>query len=456
MKEELPINIDIPPIKIIEFSNVEEKDVEPTLRLLKRILQNATEDATEKFYTFVKNQHQEIAIESVEEKLQKTASTQSLDKDSPKRKPSEEGNYLVQKGDTLWKLAKKFNITVDELARLNNIDDVNLIYEKEKLWVPNIQKVTEKSLFDSNHSLFIDPTVARDKTYVAPKPFRIPMGKVPITYPEGSDIGFIHNPGRTVKGNRIPAWALYTYELVEDEDGTSFVKIERRGYDDTWFTRKLSSLTNPHQLWLKPANAEPNQYGKQGVHFNSMEELEDAAIKFATGQIDFGKVYDIYRKESWQTFREIVAMDMALRAYGTAERHIDRKVQGAIAKAGSKKVTPLKKNATVIEFNKTKALNDALAPYNDVSTFTKAGRAVTKHPQYFGYESMETLTKVYKTPEALNKLASSTIENILQNGVKTVGAGGRYPGGWVTYTLPNGTAASWTSDGSFIGFRGLR
>ena len=87
---------------------------------------------------------------------------------------------------------------------------------------------------------------------------------------------------------------------------------------------------------------------------------------------------------------------------------------------------------------------------------TNAGRAVTKHPQYFGFKSTEALMKVHNTPAALNKLGTQSLKNILKNGVRTTGAGGRYPNGWVTYTLKNGNAASWTSDGIFIGFRGIR
>ena len=58
-----------------------------------------------------------------------------------KRKPSKEGNYIVQAGDNLWSLAKKFNTTVDELAKLNNIDEANRgnIYAGEKLYVPEIE-----------------------------------------------------------------------------------------------------------------------------------------------------------------------------------------------------------------------------------------------------------------------------------------------------------------------------
>ena len=36
-------------------------------------------------------------------------------------------------GDTLWSIAKKFNTTVDELVRLNNIKNKNLIYVGQAL-----------------------------------------------------------------------------------------------------------------------------------------------------------------------------------------------------------------------------------------------------------------------------------------------------------------------------------
>ncbi|MCQ9641204.1 hypothetical protein MP478_17630, partial [Chryseobacterium sp. WG14] len=107
-------------------------------------------------------------------------------------------------------------------------------------------------------------------------------------------------------------------------------------------------------------------------------------------------------------------------------------------------------------FNILKSFKSALSLFKGGKALTNAGRAVTKHPQYFGFGSTEALMKVFRSPSAINKLGATTVKNILRNGVKTTGSGGRYPQGWVTYTLPNGNAASWTTDGVFIGFRGLK
>lgn len=44
--------------------------------------------------------------------------------------------YVVSKGETLWKLAKKFNTTVDELVKINSIEDPEVINEGDKLIIP--------------------------------------------------------------------------------------------------------------------------------------------------------------------------------------------------------------------------------------------------------------------------------------------------------------------------------
>lgn len=45
--------------------------------------------------------------------------------------------YTIQKGDTLSALAKRFNTTVDLLAKTNNIKDPNKIYVGDKISVPS-------------------------------------------------------------------------------------------------------------------------------------------------------------------------------------------------------------------------------------------------------------------------------------------------------------------------------
>ena len=44
--------------------------------------------------------------------------------------------YTIQKGDTLWNLAKKYKTTIDTLVKLNDIEDPDSIYAGDKIMIP--------------------------------------------------------------------------------------------------------------------------------------------------------------------------------------------------------------------------------------------------------------------------------------------------------------------------------
>jgi RHS repeat-associated protein len=126
-----------------------------------------------------------------------------------------------------------------------------------------------------------------------------------------------------------------------------------------------------------------------------------------------------------------------------------------VGKLGSLSKFALRATVAQRSFDVVLAFKNAISPFKG-QKLTNAGRAATKHPEYFGFESTEALMKTLKTPEAINRLASERLKAVLRNGKMTTGSGGRYPQGWVTFTLKNGNAASWDSSGKFIGFRGLK
>ena len=48
--------------------------------------------------------------------------------------------YFVKPGDTLWKIAKKFRSTIEDIARVNNIEDTDKIYPGQQLYIPKFVK----------------------------------------------------------------------------------------------------------------------------------------------------------------------------------------------------------------------------------------------------------------------------------------------------------------------------
>ena len=49
---------------------------------------------------------------------------------------TEELCYTVEKGDTLWGISRRYRCTVEDLVRVNEIANPNLIYIGQELWVP--------------------------------------------------------------------------------------------------------------------------------------------------------------------------------------------------------------------------------------------------------------------------------------------------------------------------------
>jgi hypothetical protein len=138
---------------------------------------------------------------------------------------------------------------------------------------------------------------------------------------------------------------------------------------------------------------------------------------------------------------------------------------GSIGKLSGGRSAPVTGSTQTLRSNRTAVavlspearslLKVANSPFKD-QALSNAGRAATKHPEYFGFSDTQELRATYRTDDQLNKLAAGHVKEVLMGGIRSSGAGGRYPNGWITFTLPDGRAASWHASGEFIGFRGVR
>lgn len=72
-------------------------------------------------------------------------------------RPTTTGDYTVQRGDTLYAIASKFGTTVNEIKRLNNLDS-NTLYIGQRLIIPNADNITPSPTppsYDEDYDIYI-------------------------------------------------------------------------------------------------------------------------------------------------------------------------------------------------------------------------------------------------------------------------------------------------------------
>lgn len=111
--------------------------------------------------------------------------------DSQEEIPSNEGNnensgntgnangyitYTIKRGDTLSEIAQRYNTTVNELVRLNNIQNPNMIYANETLLIPTKNNSISTGSDDKNNTIYI--VQKGDTLYSIAKRFNTTVQKI--------------------------------------------------------------------------------------------------------------------------------------------------------------------------------------------------------------------------------------------------------------------------------------
>ena len=63
--------------------------------------------------------------------------------------------YIVKPGDTLWRIAKNFNSTIDDIARMNGIEDTNKIDVGQKIYIPKFNYIKKENIQNATEPAFV-------------------------------------------------------------------------------------------------------------------------------------------------------------------------------------------------------------------------------------------------------------------------------------------------------------
>ncbi|WMJ79170.1 5'-nucleotidase C-terminal domain-containing protein [Clostridium sp. MB40-C1] len=79
-----------------------------------------------------------VTTVNVENRVQIANKVSPQPKPDPKPQPPKNKVYVVTRGDTLYKIGKKFGVKYTDIAKVNKIKNVNLIYVGQQLIIPSI------------------------------------------------------------------------------------------------------------------------------------------------------------------------------------------------------------------------------------------------------------------------------------------------------------------------------
>ncbi|WP_452224695.1 LysM peptidoglycan-binding domain-containing protein [Lacinutrix chionoecetis] len=127
--ENMPRKLDAKTIKEIKETNAEAKIEESESGKKVMVFENKPKNEVS---TAEKAQRAIAAVRETEKKIEASKNTEILeeenievDKDSEEN-DADTGYYTVEKGNSLWSIAKEHNMTVDALKKLNNLKNNNL------------------------------------------------------------------------------------------------------------------------------------------------------------------------------------------------------------------------------------------------------------------------------------------------------------------------------------------
>jgi LysM repeat protein len=164
-------------------------------------------------------------------------------------RPGNEVRYVVEAGDSLWKISRRFGVTVEAIADRNDISDPAMIRAGRELWIPNPTKGVDETSTGPTTTVGTGPT-----TTVGTEPTTTVGTEPPVTEPitGGTTPGEV-TPGETTPGETVTPVEpvdIGTIETIEYvvQPGDTIWKLARTYNTTSKIIMDLNGITDPKKM----------------------------------------------------------------------------------------------------------------------------------------------------------------------------------------------------------------
>ena len=165
--------------------------------------------------------------------------------------------YILKKGETLWRVAKRYGVHLEDIIRYNNIDDVTTVPAGKKIYIPSQNDIRHEDAPD-----FIWPlkgTIARGFKRSGP----IQYSGIDILSPEGTPILAAAEGDVIYNGDNV---AGYGYMIIIKHS---------KGYSSVYANNKVNLVKvgeNVKQGQVIAQVGNTGNYAKSHLHFEIRKE----------------------------------------------------------------------------------------------------------------------------------------------------------------------------------------
>lgn len=241
--------------------------------------------------------------------------------------------YVVQPGDTLWRLAQRFGTSVDELVNLNDIRNPDLIFVGQVLALPASANQASPSVQTAGGPLRLSLSLVdwrpADPDYVATLALQVEGGTPPYSYyhdgiaqqgatfefswlrchPKPGSVGVFDAAGQSVK---LDYWLEAPYcpvgvEILSPEEGQEYTNAPRH-FNITW-QHTVSPPPPAYGIEIEVWESGGWQPWQSYVHPRGNKELffvPDVFPGDLGGRVRMWGIYgeqDAYAKTPWRYFK---------------------------------------------------------------------------------------------------------------------------------------------------------